>query len=449
MRFRKLLAMLLALTLILGISAPFAQGVLAEPASDEEVGWADIDGFAIVIADETLNLRAEPSTSAERIAQMPRGAVVIVVEWGNPWSLVIYAEQTSATEMEVFAGFAMSEYLSLYEEPVEVPDEPGWSGEEVTATVIAEKSLYLREEPSTSARVTATMLRGETVSVVERGDTWSLVIYLEEVNDTQFDVHIGYCMNEFLQFSDESTEDPSQPEDPNWPDTDEATAIVIAENSLNLRTQPVSSATVVTRIPRGATVTVLSKGETWSQVRYGSQSGYCMNEFLQFSDGGSTEAPDDPDWSDGEGTATVIAENSLNLRTQPASSATVVTRIPRGATVTVLSKGETWSQVRYGSQSGYCMNEFLRFEGDPVEPEQPGDDSDEPGWADIEGEATVIAENSLNLRTQPASSATVVARIPRGATVTVLERGDTWSFVYYGNKTGYCMNEFLSFVDAA
>ena len=139
---------------------------------------------------------------------MPRGAVVIVVEWGNPWSLVIYAEQTSATEMEVFAGFAMSEYLSLYEEPVEVPDEPGWSGEEVTATVIAEKSLYLREEPSTSARVTATMLRGETVSVVERGDTWSLVIYLEEVNDTQFDVHIGYCMNEFLQFSDESTEDP-------------------------------------------------------------------------------------------------------------------------------------------------------------------------------------------------------------------------------------------------
>ena len=70
----------------------------------------------------------------------------------------------------------------------------------------------------------------------------------------------GYCMNEFLQFSDESTEDPSQPERPNWPDTDEATAIVIAENSLNLRTQPVSSATVVTRIPRGATVTVLSKG---------------------------------------------------------------------------------------------------------------------------------------------------------------------------------------------
>ena len=53
-----------------------------------------------------------------------------------------------------------------------------------------------------------------------------------------------------------------------------------------------------------------------------------MNEFLQFSDGGSTEAPDDPDWSDGEGTATVIAENSLNLRTQPVSSATVVTRIP-------------------------------------------------------------------------------------------------------------------------
>ena len=101
----------------------------------------------------------------------------------------------------------------------------------------------------------------------------------------------------------------------------------------------------------------------------------------------------------GEGTATVIAENSLNLRTQPASSATVVTRIPRGATVTVLSKGETWSQVRYGSQSGYCMNEFLQFSDESTEdPSQPED----PNWPDTdEATAIVIAENSLNLRTQP------------------------------------------------
>ena len=35
----------------------------------------------------------------------------------------------------------------------------------------------------------------------------------------------------------------------------------------------------------------------------------------------------------------------------------------------------------------------------------------------------------------------------KGETITVLEKGNTWSHVQYGSLTGYSMNEFLQFND--
>lgn len=50
----------------------------------------------------------------------------------------------------------------------------------------------------------------------------------------------------------------------------------------------------------------------------------------------------------------------------------------------------------------------------------------------------------LNLWDAPAGS-TSKARIPKGETVVVLEKGVEWSKVSYKNKTGYVQSKYLSY----
>ena len=51
----------------------------------------------------------------------------------------------------------------------------------------------------------------------------------------------------------------------------------------------------------------------------------------------------------------------VNLRSSPNKTAgNVYTKVPSGATVTVLIPGDEWTKVRYGGTVGYMMTSFLK-----------------------------------------------------------------------------------------
>ena len=95
---------------------------------------------------------------------------------------------------------------------------------------------------------------------------------------------------------------------------------------------------------------MIQAGETWTKV-YGSASGnmgYFMTKYLTLSGVSYNK--------------TVRNGNSyVNLRSSPnKTSGNVYTRVPSGATVTVLIPGDEWTKVRYGGTVGYMMTSFLR-----------------------------------------------------------------------------------------
>ena len=149
--------------------------------------------------------------------------------------------------------------------------------------------------------------------------------------------------------------------------------------------------------------------------------------------------------------ASVINGNALWLREGPSTSAAGLTMMYRGETIIVLEKGEPWSRVQYGGLTGYAMSQYLEFREVPVEPEEPEDpeEPDEPIWGETEPglTATIINGDALWLREGPSTSAAGLTKMYRGETVTVLEKGDTWSRVQYGNLTGYAMSQYLLFAE--
>ena len=66
-----------------------------------------------------------------------------------------------------------------------------------------------------------------------------------------------------------------------WPITPYGAAVSVGSGTLNLRSRPDRSASVIANMPNGAAVTVYGEWNGWAVVHYGSQVGYAAREYLR------------------------------------------------------------------------------------------------------------------------------------------------------------------------
>jgi peptidoglycan hydrolase-like protein with peptidoglycan-binding domain len=150
------------------------------------------------------------------------------------------------------------------------------------------------------------------------------------------------------------------------PATDKYATVATQRNRiLYLRSTPSSrnKSNIITMMPRGANITILEKGGTWTKVRYNGRTGYAMTAFLSFP---STIPLPEPKVTPGDPTKAIVATQpgrSLNLRSSKDSStkANIMAYIPSSLVVDLLERGPSWCKVRYKGMTGYVMTGFLRF----------------------------------------------------------------------------------------
>lgn len=388
------------------------------------------------------DLRLTADDMATMLMSIPYGQSVVLLERGDVWCSVRY---------EGVTGFVRTESLTL-----PATDDGGENNTgTATAVVITQSgSLNLRSAAQAGSAILTTIPRGATVTVTQRGSTWTAVRYGNQQ---------GFVMTAYLQFTGGAV-----PELTPEPGTVTGTAVVTtASGSLNMRQAPQIGSSILQTIPRGATVTVQVQGATWSQVSYSGVSGHVMSVFLTFNSASVTAGPSvspstTPDTSTAPDasatpinteptppptdtptpntlTATVsTSSGSLNLRADMLPGSSILARIPKGTRLTIAQKMEAWSQTSFGGYTGYVMNAYLTFASDGT--------GNTPGATLADLTATVVtASGSLNLRSQPNGS--VLAAIPQYATVRVLAKGDPWSQIQYAGISGYAMSTYLSFVE--
>jgi stage II sporulation protein D len=249
-----------------------------------------------------------------------------------------------------------------------------------------------------------------------------------------------------------TTETPAETDD----STVRGTVSLASGSQLALRSAKSTSATVLTVLSNGTSVTVLSNDGTWCLVKFGSITGYVATSSLTIS--GTAPESDDSAVTAVAGFAVVTASGYLNLRESGSYSASVLSTAPSGAILTVLSWGETWSQIQYGTVVAYAASAYLTFSSeypetiDETETDDTADGEDASGNTDTSDSTTLTAtvtteSGSLNMRLLAQAGSAILTTIPKGATVTVTSRGETWSAVTYLGTEGYVMTAFLSFTE--
>ena len=194
--------------------------------------------------------------------------------------------------------------------------------------------------------------------------------------------------------------------------------MVIMGGMLRLRAQPDFSAEVLGRYASGTTVAVMGKADGWCAVTLpDGNHGYMHSAYLQ------------PVGNHSQQSAQVVSDNGgdVNLRIGAGLDQTVLTTVPVGTRVTVLTAGSEWCSIRLpDGRIGYMMARFL---------------ASETGGARY---VTSVNGGGVHMRTGPAQTYRSLGVLRVGTQVTLLEPGDTWHRIRYGDNEGFMMSRYLT-----
>ena len=132
-----------------------------------------------------------------------------------------------------------------------------------------------------------------------------------------------------------------------------------------------------------------------------------------------------------------VSTNSsgLNLRRAPAENASIVTEIPKNATIDVYSiNADGWYYVQYGTYSGYASAGYITLNSS----------SWSIDYGSPQGYAFIATKSDpLNLRESPSTGSKILAEMPKGSRVEIINYYIDWCYVEYNGIYGYANTDFL------
>lgn len=228
-----------------------------------------------------------------------------------------------------------------------------------------------------------------------------------------------------------------------------------ADSSLNVRSGPGSSYSAIGSFKHGETVYVIASNGDWYKLVYGDTTGYVLKSYIRLtgetgvlgSDGTVSEntgsGGSSSDSSSGSTSSAIVGKSgyiqlssdssSLNVRTGAGTDYAVAFTVKSGTKLTVLSDYGSWYGVEISGKTGYVSAQYVKL------------DSSDSSGSSSSSQSTATTTTAVNLRSIGSTSGEKLGTYSKGTTVTVLEKGDSWSKVQVGTKTGYMKNSYLSF----
>ena len=188
--------------------------------------------------------------------------------------------------------------------------------------------------------------------------------------------------------------------------------------NLNMRTAASKTSKIITTIPKGKQVTYISKNGSWFKVKYGTKTGYVSSSYLKAVSTASKSV--------------YTTTANLNLRKTASTSASILTTIPKGKTVSYLSTSGSWYKVKYGTKTGYVSSKYIKVTKK----------TSTTASTTIKSTKFKTTAN-LNMRSKASTSSTRLLTIPKDKIITATAKSGSWYKVSYSGKAGWVSGSYL------
>ena len=345
--------------------------------------------FGVIYGTDTLNLRAQGSSSSQWLGSCTRGTWVEINGSQNNFYYVRTPDGKT--------GYMSKNYIN------QVIDENDFVWTALVTNNNGGAFLNFRAQPNYNAQVLGIFYNGVPLHVLSASNGW----YCVQING-----QTGYVRGEYV-----------------------ATIKTPNNTAMNMRSGPGMNYPVTRQFPGDSYVSVIAKGNGWWCVSIGGYWGFMSSDFLQEG----LCAARDQAAQGGSGTANtayaVVANpkstQALNLRQYASTGSKVLAKLYNGTRLWVNAQGSEWCQVtnQTNGMTGYVMTAYIQLHNLPSTP-----------WRTV----SHPSGSYVNLRSSANMSINnVLSRMPSGASVQVLIPGSEWTKVSYGGTTGYMLTYFL------
>ena len=312
----------------------------AKPTATPDSGSSsgDLEEGEALIADSGTALMGDPSGSVI-YEYLSRNDVVTILDTEGSYYLV----RTEDGETGYVAKSAVKAAETETPSPTETPESGGSSSRQGTIKLSSSSSnLNLRQGPSTSTDVLATLRHGQSVTVTGESGDW----YAIEVSG-----YSGYVMKTYVTFSED--EESSSGSSGVFP---AVIRLSSSSSTVNVRSGAGTNYSKIGSLTNGASVNVVASNGDWYRIEYGNGYGYVMKTYVQLVSSGSSGSS-----SEDEDVLTAVTTAAVNLREEGTTSSDKLGTYPKGTRVVVLEKGSSWSRVDISGNEGYMKNTYLDF----------------------------------------------------------------------------------------
>ena len=203
-------------------------------------------------------------------------------------------------------------------------------------------------------------------------------------------------------------------------------AATVTASALNMRSEPSTSSSVVTCLPRGTVVVAHGTSDGWVSVSYRGYSGYMSAEYLSLTD--AAEA------SFGTGTVT---GSDVRLRSGPGTSYDILGTRGKGDTLEVTGVSGAWYKVDVSGSSAYISSTYLTLGSSGS-----GTGSGSGSSSSVSGTG-VISGTGVRLRSGPGTSYSILGSFDTGTEMTVTGETGDWYKVDRNGTEGYVYKTYL------
>lgn len=275
--------------------------------------------------------------------------------------------------------------------------------------------------------------------------------------------------------------------------------IANCQSWVSLRKGASSTSTRLARLDKGASVTVLGTSGNYYKISYNGQEGYVSKQYVQLSSGGAGSSSGSA--SIGGNTQTSTQQGTIancdewvSLRKSASSTSTRLAKLNKGTAVTILATNGSYYKVSCNGQEGYVMQQYVQLSsGSSSNGTSSGSSSSgisggtssgssgistggstSSGSSGISGNGVTVSGNGISvggstsssgsssntqtstqqgtiancdewvsLRKSASSSASRIARLDKGASVTILGTSGSYYKVSYNGQEGYVSKQYV------
>ena len=219
---------------------------------------------------------------------------------------------------------------------------PAFACAETVSLAYSDGALNLRKGPGTDYASLGTVHNGDHITIVQSGDVWSKV-----KTDSG---KVGYIKNLYISGSDKNYASGTSY-------VSGYTAYTTA--NVNFRSGASTSTSVMGVLSKGTKVTVLGENGGFYLVKNSAGTqGFVSKSYVSRSKPSGSSSSSSSSSSSGK--TMIVTASYVNMRAGGGLSYRVLKVLPRGAEVTVVTRGNYWTRVNYRGTLGWIKNTYLR-----------------------------------------------------------------------------------------